>query len=291
MMDIALALGGGGAKGNSHIGVLRVLEREGFRIRAVAGTSFGGIVAAFYAMGKTPDEIEALFHTVDQSRMFGHQPGDGASLLGLAGASKWLDQHLGAFTFADTNIPCALTAVDLNAAREVILAEGSLRDAVLATIALPGIFPSRKIGHWDLVDGGTLDPVPVGVARSLAPKLPVVAVVLSSPIGEPTRNLRVSIPSYVPAPIAQRLSNMSVARAFDVFLHAVEIGERQMTELRLEVDKPEVIVRPAVHHINLLDKVDIGDVAKLGEQAMEQMLPELRRALSLPAKLSRLMKG
>jgi NTE family protein len=287
-MDIALALGGGGAKGNAHIGVLRKLEREGFRIRAVAGTSFGGIVAAFYAMGKSPDEIEALFQTIDQARMFGHQSGDPASLLGLAGATKWFEQTLGDATFADTRIPCALTGVDLNAACEVILAEGSLKDAVLATIALPGIFPPRSILQWTLVDGGTLDPVPVALARSLAPKLPVVAVVLTSPVGEPTRNLRVSIPSYVPAPIAARLSNMTIAKAFDVFLHAVEIGNRQMTELRLQAEKPEVIVRPAVHHINLLAKVDVSEVARLGEDAVEQALPELRRAVGLFAKIGRM---
>jgi len=117
--------------------------------------------------------------------------------------------------------------------------------------------------------------------------LPVVAVILTSPIGEPTRNLRVSIPSYVPGSIAQRLSNMSLAKPFDVFLHAVEIGQRQMTDLRLEVDKPDVIIRPAVHHINLLDKVNVSEVAMLGEQAVEQVLPELRRAVALPAKISR----
>lgn len=289
-MDITLALGGGGAKGNSHIGVLRKLEREGFRIRAIAGTSFGGLVAAFYALGKTPDEIEGLFRTVDQARLYGHVPGDGASLLGLAGANKWLDQHIGALTFKDMRIPCALTAVDLSAAREVILAEGSIKDAILATIAVPGLFPPRRIDKWNLVDGGTLDPVPVSVARSLAPKLPVVAVVLTSPIGEPTRDLRFSLPSYVPAPIARRLSNLSYAQAFDIFVYAAEIVNRQMTELRLEVDKPDVIVRPAVHHINLLDKVDVADVAKLGEQAMEQVLPELHRTVSLPAQLARLLR-
>lgn len=286
-MDITLALGGGGAKGNAHIGVLRKLEREGFRVRAIAGTSFGGLVAALYAAGKGPDEIETLFHSVDQARLYGHLSGEGPSLLGLAGATKWAENVFGALTFKELRIPCALTGVDLNAAREVILDEGSVKEAVLATIAVPGIFPSRRLHPWDLVDGGTLDPVPVSVARSLAPKLPVVAVVLTSPIGEPTRNMRVSIPSYVPAPIAQRLSNMSLARAFDVFLHAVEIGERQMTELRLEVDKPEVIVRPAVHHINLLDRVNVSEVARLGEQAVEQVLPELHRAVALSAKISR----
>ena len=289
-MDITLALGGGGAKGNSHIGVLRKLEREGFRIRAIAGTSFGGLVAAFYALGKTPDEIEALFQTVDQARLFGHTPGDGASLLGLAGAAKWFDQHLGALTFKETRIPCALTGVDLSAAREVILAEGPLKDAILATIAVPGLFPPRRIDEWNLVDGGTLDPVPVSVARSLAPKFPVVAVVLTSPIGEPTRDMHISLPSYVPTRIAQRLSNLNFAQAFDVFVNAAEIVNRQMTELRLEVDKPDVVIRPAVHHINLLDKVDVAEVARIGEQAVEQVLPELRRAVSFPAKIARLVR-
>ena len=290
-MDITLALGGGGSKGNAHIGVLRKLEREGFRIRAIAGTSFGGLVAAFYALGKTPDEIETLYANVDQARLYGHQPGDGASLLGLAGAAKWLDQHVGALTFADTRIPCALTGVDLSAAREVILAEGSIRDAILATIAVPGLFPPRRIDKWNLVDGGTLDPVPVSVARSLAPKLPVVAVVLTSPVGEPTRDMRISLPSYVPARIAQRLSRLSYAQAFDIFVNAAEIVNRQMTELRLEVDKPDVIIRPAVHHINLLDNVNVGNVARIGEQAVEQVLPELRRAVALPARISRLVRG
>jgi len=64
-MDISVALGGGGAKGNSHIGVLRRLEKEGYLIRAVAGTSFGGIVGSLYAAGNSPDEIESAFIKVD----------------------------------------------------------------------------------------------------------------------------------------------------------------------------------------------------------------------------------
>ncbi len=285
-MDITLALGGGGAKGNSHIGVIRRLEQEGFRIRAVAGTSFGGIVAALYAAGRTPDDIETLFREVEQNRLYGHLPGDGPSLLGLAGASRWLEEKLGDIKFSDLRMPCALTAVDLGCACEVILTEGLVRDAVLATIALPGIFPPRRIQDWNLVDGGTLDPVPVTVARSLAPGLPVVAVVLTSPLDKPSRNLKVSLPG-VPEPIARRLTNMRVAQAFDVFLHAVEIGNRQMADLRLQADDPEVIVRPAVDHIQMLDTVDVAQVAKLGEQALDAVLPELRRAVSWPARLAR----
>jgi len=67
-MNITLALGGGGARGNSHIGVIRRLEKEGYIIRSVAGTSFGGLVAILYALGYSPDGIEEIFSGVDQSK-------------------------------------------------------------------------------------------------------------------------------------------------------------------------------------------------------------------------------
>ncbi|MEW6029781.1 MAG: patatin-like phospholipase family protein [Chloroflexota bacterium] len=285
-MDISLALGGGGAKGNAHIGVLRRLEQEGFRIRAVAGTSFGGLVAVFYAAGFGPDEIEARFSKVDQSRLFGRGSGEGPSLLGLAGVTKFLEESFGGKTFDDLRLPCAVTAVDLKSAREVILNKGPLRDAVLATIALPSIFPPRRIRDWDLVDGGTLDPVPVSVARGLAPGLPVAAVVLSSPVGAPTHSHGVTFPG-LPAPIARRLTGFRLAQAFEIFMQALDISSRELTELRLQADAPEVIVRPDVSQIQLLDKVDVSAVAKLGEQALDEVLPDLRRVAAWPARLAR----
>lgn len=285
-MDITLALGGGGAKGNAHIGVLRRLQKEGFRIRAVAGTSFGGVVAAMFAAGYSPDEIEDRFSRVEQSRLYGHLAGEGPSLLGLAGATRYFDEQFGRLTFDDLRLPCGVTGVDLKSAREVILTEGLVKDALLATIALPGIFPPRRIHEWELVDGGTLNPVPVSVARMLAPGLPVVAVVLTAPVGEPTRTLEITLPG-VPVPIARRITRLRPAQAFDIFLQAVDIGNRQMTELRLEADDPEVVLRPKVTHIPLLDKVDVPMVAKLGEEAVEAALPELRRITAWPARLAR----
>ncbi len=123
-MQLALALGGGGAKGNAHIGVLRVLEREGFRVGAIAGTSFGGIVACFYAAGYTPDQIETIFAEVDQSRLYGRVPEENASFLGLSRVRHWLNDTLGERTFADAHMPCAVTAVDLRTSREIVIREG-----------------------------------------------------------------------------------------------------------------------------------------------------------------------
>ncbi len=288
-MDITVALGGGGAKGNSHVGVLRRLEKEGYRIRAVAGTSFGGMVASLYAAGYSPDEIEAAFVKVDQSKLYGRRPGEGPALLGLAGVSQFMDELLGERTFDDLKLPCAVTAVDLKRGCEVILSEGRVKDAVLATIALPGIFPPYLLNDWELVDGGVLNPVPVSLARSLAPNLPVVAVVLSSPIGEPARAWNMPVPSIVPRILAERLWRLNLAQAMDIFMRSIEVGNRAVAEYRLIADAPEVIVRPAVTHIELLEKVDPRVLAKLGEQAVEAVLPDLKKAVSWPARFGRLI--
>jgi NTE family protein len=290
-MELTLALGGGGAKGNAHIGVLRRLEKEGFKIRAVAGTSFGGIVAVMYAAGYSPDEIEDIFAKVDQARLYGHMPGERPSLMGLAGVNRWLDDVLPGRTFADLKIPCAVTAVDLNCGCEVILNDGLVKNALLATIAVPGIFPAYPWREWELVDGGVLNPVPVSVARSLAPSLPVVAVTLLAPMGEPARSIGMPVPSRVPKPILDRLAHIRYAQAFDVFLRSVDVGNRAVAAYRLEVDKPEVIIRPVVNDIELLEQVDVREVARRGDEAVEAVLPELRQMASWTSRLRRSLFG
>ncbi len=286
-MDISVALGGGGAKGNSHIGVLRRLEKEGYHIRAVAGTSFGGIVGSLYAAGYTPDQIEESFLKIDQTKLYGRRHHEGPSLLGLAGVCQWLDEVIGERTFSDMKLPFAVTAVDLKCGCEVILSEGSVKDALLSTIALPGIFPPFLINDWELVDGGVLNPVPVSVARILAPNLPVVAVVLTAPMGQPARAWGMSMPSIVPRVIVDRISRLNLAQAMDIFMRSLDVGNRAMAEYRLAVDAPEVLVRPDVSNIELLDRVDPREVALLGEQALEAVLPDLKRAVAWPARLGR----
>jgi NTE family protein len=290
-MNVSLALGGGGAKGNSHIGVIRYLEREGFRIRAVAGTSFGGIVAVMYAAGYSVDEIEDIFAKVDQRRLYARGGGDGPAILGLIGVRTWLDSVLGERTFHDLKIPCAVTSVDMKSGREIILSKGSLKNALLATIALPGIFPIFSMNGLDLADGGVLDPVPVSVARSLAPKLPVLAVVLSLPLGAPVRNITMPIQRIFPRFLAKRITQTRFARVFDIFLRSVDIGSRQMSELRLKAEAPDFVIRPSVEHIDLLDPVNVHEVARLGEQAVKDALPELVSLMPFSERLGRRLFG
>jgi NTE family protein len=286
-MEITLALGGGGAKGNAHIGVLRRLETEGFKIKSIAGTSIGGLIGILYAYGYTPTEIQKIFENIDQNRLYERDAQDGPALLGLKGTRQLLDQTVGEKTFADLRIPCAVTSVNLKNGSEVILAEGKLKEAVLATIAMPGIFPTQHINNWELVDGGVLNPVPVSVARMLSPNLPIVAVPLTEPLDAPIRGYSIPIPSMLPRAITERIARISLAQSLNVFLRSVDAGSRTVAYLRLQIDKPDVIIHPDVHHIDLLDEVIVADVAKLGEQAVEFALLELKQAVSWISQLKR----
>jgi NTE family protein len=290
-MDITLALGGGGAKGNSHIGVIRRLEKEGYRIRSIAGTSFGGMVAVLYASGRTTNEIEEIFSSLDQGGLYGRGLSDGPSLLGLSGTRKLMDTLLGEKTFADAKIRCAVTAVDVKTGREIIISEGRLKDGVLATIALPGIFPPLHMNDWELMDGGVLNPVPVSVARMLSPDLPVVAVVLNDPLDIPVRTYTIPVPSIWPKQITDRIFRTHVAQAFDIFMRALDLNSRAMAHYRLAIDAPDIIIRPNVHHLGLLDKVVVKDVAMLGEVAVEKILPELRKATSWTGRMNKKLFG
>ncbi len=277
--EIAVALGSGGAKGNSHIGVLRRLEEAGFTIAAVAGTSMGAMVGSFYAAGYSPDEIEEIFSAIDQTKLYElgllAQPG----LLGLGRVAQLLDDKLQGKTFADARIPAAFVAADLECNCEAVLSTGSLKEAVLASIAVPGIFPPRLRNGHHLVDGGVLNPVPVSVARQLAPDLPVIAVALSPPFMPESAKLPSSLVSVVPEVFIKRITRLNISQAMGIFLQSVDISNQAITDLRLEKEPPDVLIRPAVEGIGLLDNVIVADVAKLGEVATDAALPEIERAV------------
>jgi len=287
-MDLGVALGGGGARGLSHIGVLRVLEREGFRIRAIAGTSMGGVIAASYAAGFSPDEIEQRISRTAMSDLLRARP-DGPSLIGLGRVERFLRENLGDRTFADLRLPLALTAVDLTAGKEIVLTEGRVVEAVMATIAIPGIFPPQLIGEGRLVDGGMMDPVPVMPARWLFPG-PIAAVVLSPP-PDLWAEKRSPSPLRLMIPLMGMVTRLRPAQALGVFMQAMELSARSMTELRLQIDRPEVVIRPDVSQVGLFDDTPPSQVAALGEAAAEQALPELRALFSPSRRLRRRVRS
>lgn len=290
MSEISIALGGGGIKGIAHVGVLRVLERAGYHIQAVSGTSAGGIVGALYAAGHTPDMIEQLISTVDQKTLFKRGEGEGPSLLGLSSMVEILGSALGDIDFSELKIPFACTAVDLNTAQEIIINQGSVLDAVLATIAIPGVFPPKEIHDYRLVDGGIMDPVPVALARHLCPTLPVIAVCLS-PSPEKWSHLpspiQLSSRVRIPASIVEQFSRLRISQALQIFTKSMEISSRTLAELRLQVDKPEIIIRPELAKFTALEEVDPDELITIGEAAALQTLPAIDELFSWRNRLTR----
>jgi NTE family protein len=200
-----------------------------------------------------------------------------------------LKETLGDCRFEDLQIPFAVTAVDLNTAEHIVLRRGSVVDAVMATIAVPGIFPPQIIQGRVLVDGGVLDPLPVAIAQALAPGMAVAAVALSPTLetweGGRTPRLLNSLPF-----VLKYVETLRFTRALNVLMRSIDISGVLLSELLLQLNPPDVIIRPEVSETGLLDFNSIQRVVASGEQATERMLPELNYAVSWRGRLARRLK-
>lgn len=158
----ALVLSGGGARGMAHIGVIEELEKRGYEIVSVTGTSMGSVVGAVYAMGKL-EEFKAWLISLDKLKVFRLMDFT-LSKQGLLKGEKVLNkmqEFMEDRNIEDLNIPYAAVAVDILNKREVVFREGKVYDAIRASIAIPGILTPVKSMETLLVDGGLMANVPV----------------------------------------------------------------------------------------------------------------------------------
>lgn len=162
---LGLALGGGGARGYAHIGVLKVFEKENIPIDCISGTSFGGIIAACYALGLSSHDLENIALKLSDLRelikLLDPSPLRRGFLEGER-VHKYLRSLIGtSTTFSDLKIPLQVNAVNILDGQEVTISSGNVVDAVMATCSFPGLFPPAKIDDMLLVDGGVLNNVPI----------------------------------------------------------------------------------------------------------------------------------
>jgi NTE family protein len=164
-------------------------------------------------------------------------------------------------------------------------------DAVLATIAIPGAFPGQDIEGHILVDGGVVDPVPIQVARWMAPDLPVVAVMLHEvpdnyEIDE--KKLPISFPG--PTSFLDRIGDLKVVQAFNIFTRSAEVSGDQITELAIQLYKPEVVIAPKVGHISILQDVNSEELIQAGIDATEQSMAQIKSQGNWARRLRRQMR-
>jgi NTE family protein len=251
---VALALGGGAAKGLAHVGVLRGLEEDGIEVAAIAGTSMGSIVGALYARGMRGTEMEAFFCSVDWARL-------GRLMLRSPGGTAFRDllrETLGLEPIEDLAISFATVCCNLENGEEVVIRRGVLADAVLASSSIPGILPPFTIDGQTLVDGAMVTPVPVATAQALC-SAPVLAVNV----------LRPPAPGHAIKPVVQRLLE---GAAPIQLLNRVEafLDNHPLPMLRRKPDFPsrlEVVMR-SFHVMQY-------NLAKQGERASKTVEPEV----------------
>lgn len=249
---IAWALGGGGARGLAHLGVLEVMRAEGIPIDFLAGASMGAAVAVAYAAGEDLDYLIKLAERISWERLFdlrfprmGLFSGDRImSLLQLLTKNKKLEE---------LDPPVRVVATDLHTGREVVLEEGPIEPAVRASIAIPGIFTPVTYNEMLLVDGGVVAGVPVEAARDMGADL-VIAVRVSYDFTlTPSRNL------------------------FEIMMKSTEImGDRLDT---IQVEKADLVITPEVGSIGTGQFAKVVDCIEKGRIAARESLPEIRRLL------------
>ena len=212
---IGLVLSGGGARGISHIGVLRWFEAHRIPVDYVAGTSIGGLVGGLYAMGMASSEIADLMQSIDWARAFASRPSyselsfrrkedrrnyqveyqmgarNGIQLAPRLSSPHYIGLLIDRLTlpystissFDDLPIPFRCTATDLLTAQSLILKDGSLASAMQATMAIPGVFPPVERNGKYLVDGGLLNNLPADLARGMKADV-VIAVDIGTKLGD-----------------------------------------------------------------------------------------------------------
>jgi NTE family protein len=269
---VALALGGGGARGLAHLGVLEVLRAEGVQPALIAGTSMGGLIGALAGACADPDEMLRIARGFRLTG--GVLPG---KLLVWDKIFPSAVELLRDRTFADLSTPLAVSAVDLNSGEEVALRSGPLLPAIRATCAVPGVFVPERLGTRCLVDGGVTNMLPVDLAWTCEPDVVVavniVAAVPTMPWPDPRLGwFAVTLGRFVPNPWTARLS-------YGVAMRAVEIALERQRAMAVAMTGPEVLIDIDLGNVALTDFHRIDEIAEAGRAATRSALPRLRSAL------------
>ncbi|RDI94871.1 patatin-like phospholipase family protein [Meiothermus sp. QL-1] len=236
-----LVLSGGGARGLAHIGVLEVLEAQGFEAEVVAGTSMGAVVGALYASGKRPAAILEIARRTPWLRLLDLVPRPG--LISQRALHEFLARHLPP-SFEELERKLVVTAVDLEAGRLAYFSEGDLPGAVLASVAYPGLLAPVEYAGRVYVDGGVLDNLPVDAARFMRARY-VLAVDVTPEAAQP------GVP---------RSSVGQIRRALDIMQH-------HLTAARRSLYPPEAYIRPELRGVGMEQFGRLEEIVEAGRKA------------------------
>jgi NTE family protein len=292
---IGLALGGGGARGFAHIGVIRTLLANGIEPDVIVGTSIGAVVGGCQAAGRL-DMIEEWSRSLTKRGILGYLDIKlaGGGLIGGGKLAARLEEQLGDTPIEALPIRFATITTEVGTGHEIWLTRGRLVDAMRASYALPGIFPPVELdGRW-LVDGALVNPVPVSAARVFGARL-VIAVnlnsdvlgrstIMSSDNAEPThpdqasehRGLRGMFEHTLKRQFAGGNRRPGIPT---VMVDAFNIMQDRITRARLAGDPPDVMITPRLGHVGWFDFHRAQEAIEAGARAATRSLDEIGEAV------------
>ena len=283
-LKVGLALGGGGARGLAHIGVLKVLKRENIPIDLIVGTSMGAIIGAAYALKKDISTLEKIAEKYSKIGEFNINLSFSEKekkdkpyfikkmsdflkkgyVLNLELRRKYLNDGEGLKkiindlvddkVFADTKIPFAAVAADLIKGEKVILNQGKLFNALLASASIPGIFPPIILDEKILVDGGIVDVVSIEAARSLGANF-IIAVNVSQTLKK----------------------RFEFSNAVEILFRSDSITSNEL--IKLQLSSADLVITPKVERFHWSNFSKPEKCIREGEIAAQNVLSELKKKL------------
>jgi NTE family protein len=257
-IKIGLALGSGGAKGLSHIGVIKVLEENNIPIDFIAGSSIGALVGGVYAAKKDIRELEDVVLNTDWKRLFSLiDPAFKGGLLGGDKVKNFIKKYIGKDDFKELLVPFSAVATNLQNGKPVIFNKGDVVDAIRASISFPLLFETVKVEEDILVDGGLSLPVPVSVVKDMGADV-VIAVNLDGDyFNEEHQKKRMKL--------------------YDVANNSLNILRYHLATYNSE--DADVVVLPKTGDVYWNKFVHGGNVIASGEKAMQEKMKDLKKII------------
>ena len=284
-----------------HIGVMKVLHRNGIHPSILTGTSIGAVVGASYLAGKL-DDLEEWALSLNRMRVLSYLDFRvrSAGMIGGKKLHRVLRHHFEGMEIEDLPSPFIAIAADLITGHEVWLRKGPVIDAMVASFALPGVFPPVERNHRLLVDGALVNPVPVAPAQAMGARMTIGVDLNADIIGKATKpgNKFQTVTGFdlfdendVPIETQEKFLSSFTTKIFGrqeqspslfgVMVSALGIIQDRLTRSRLAGDPPDIHIKPQIGDIGLLEFEKAAELIKRGEEAAEKAIPEIRDAMSV----------
>ena len=257
MNKLGIAFGAGGAKGIAHLGIWQALNENGIRAQVVTGCSAGSVIAACYALGKTPEWVMEQALSLKQSDFtdLSLNPLKSKSIFKGEKMKAIFNRYFGEYKIEDLKTPFSVVATDLITGKLHEFTGGSLTTAVLASCSIPIVYPPVEVGDMTLVDGGTLVRTPVKSAKKLGAEK-VIAIDVNSTIAD----------------------EFAVKGALSVAFRCVDIMDHR-DETSADA-RPDVIIRPELGDIDQYKVDRLREIFDRGYTAAKAAIPQIKELIA-----------